>query len=239
MATRNKATKNKKVESTTLRRSWYAGRLCILLSIGWLLLGSICACNSQNAITSAESAVAKARRTASSLFEIAAERKYEQLPDRMKAAGQLAELRGAEGWIVLLLLHNSPVRPLPTDEDERLRMVAKRPFELAVVVALIRNLPRTVPMPIQWAVTEFLTEETIAKWSTKSYRFGGLIVVRGQATSPPVREVARCFLRESLGVDHAWDVEAWRQAILKKSIEGRSAGSGDVVSTAQRSSADP
>ncbi len=136
------------------------------------------------------------------------------LKTRMAAARRLVRSEQAEPWTALLIL-SSQLRPTGTQMEQRRKKGRLRNFELAVTVAAIYALPARTKSSTLFALTELLVETNKGVWSEKK----GILVKRiSEHRSPPIRELARDHLKARLGVDHGWDADAWRKAILEMTV---------------------
>lgn len=67
-----------------------------------------------------------------------------------------------------------------------------------------------------WAVTNHLTDEHSARFSTEK-RFAMFTVRKSDCITRPMRDIARDVLVRELGVDYGYDVDKWRKKILNRS----------------------
>lgn len=87
-------------------------------------------------------------------------------------------------------------------------------FDLGMVAVVLGDLPKDVTPSVLWALTYLLNEQGKGRWSEDT---GALFLKRhSEHSSPPIRQLARKFLKGRLGVDHEWDASAWRAAITKR-----------------------
>ena len=114
-------------------------------------------------------------------------------------------------WVVMLIL-SSQTSPVG-DEDEQYRQVMRHPFELAVVAAVVDELPEEIDDSILLALTSLLHEEERGEWSEET-GWGPLRTISDHR-SQPIRTLARARLKDAFGVDHEWDVTAWQREIIE------------------------
>lgn len=153
-----------------------------------------------------------------------------KLSARVRAVRALAKHPDSEPWLVLLFI-SSQTKPTG-DDAERERQAALHCFELGIVAVAIDALPKHVDGPVLWSLTFLLREKERGRWSEEI----GLVLTRKSShVSRPIREIARACLKDRLGVDHEWDVSAWRTAITKRKANRASvkaldseAGTGSV-----------
>jgi hypothetical protein len=141
---------------------------------------------------------------AEALFAKAMGHHDEPFPKRVSAARQLAERREAGRLIVEALLQVKRLRAAE-GEDRRHHYA-----ELAVTYAILKSLPKDAPPEVLHAITELLDETESAQWTVEE----GMVIGRvTECQSPPIREVAREYLKQRLPIDNGWDAEAWRKDI--------------------------
>ena len=191
--------------------------LLAILAAGMLaaMAASPMSCAAKNNATVQASGASRADLAA--LYAKAAQAAGEKvsLEVRMDAARRLVRSEQAEPWTALLLL-SSQLRPTGTEMEQRRREGVLRRFELAVTAAAIYALPARTKASTLFALTELLVETNKGVWSEERWV---LLVKRiSEHRSPPIRELARDHLKARLGVDHGWDADAWRKAILEMAI---------------------
>jgi hypothetical protein len=156
------------------------------------------------------------------LFSIAAGYTGEKLNKRVETAEALTKQKNAEVWINLLLTDTYIDFNLYGQVNvekkyyEELRKTFL-PFELAIKAAIIRSLLRKPKDSTLWALTSLLDEKEKGKWFRED---GFIIKIHADCASPPIREMARDCLKDSLGIDCEWNISAWRMAILARAEEG-------------------
>jgi len=164
------------------------------------------------------------------LYLVASGLRPHMSPDRVRAARALARDPEAEPWLVLLFLSSQTA---PTgDEDEEQRQRARHESDLGVVAVAVNALPKEVPPSVQLALTFLLTEQGQGRWSETS---GTILLRMSDYSSRPIRELARAYLKDSLGVDCEWDTSAWREAITKITRQKMSHGVRKTSITAPES----
>jgi len=132
---------------------------------------------------------------------------------RCRAAKQLVTTEGAESWAVLALL-----KPYCADVPEATRMLATSPYiildpvERSVIAAMLKNIPTDANPALLWAATYHLLDQECGELGWVERRKDGHDVF-SDATTRPVRELAREALKRSLGMDLGYDANAWREAI--------------------------
>jgi len=157
-----------------------------------------------------------ARLSGQPLYAVAAGLGNDSLQERRAAARKLAENKYMASWVVLLLVQSQ--MPPAGDEAAQYRQAARRPFELAVVAAVIDSLPEEVDRSVLLALTYLLQEEGEGEWSETR---GLILQTIYECRSQPIRTLARARLKDILGVDHEYDAAAWRTAIMKMKVKAR------------------
>lgn len=148
--------------------------------------------------------------SAQRLYADATGLQHQKLPDRVDAAKKLVQHPDGGPWVALLLVSSQKV---PTgDEVEQERQAALRVFDLGVVAATLKAMPKHVDTEVLWALTYLLNETERGKWSEET---DFILRRKSDHVSPPIREVARTCLKDRVGSDHNWDASAWRTAILR------------------------
>ena len=164
------------------------------------------------------------------LFTIAAGYSEDNIDKRVEAAETLTKCNDAEIWNNLLLMdtHINFKRYGHEDVDKESFEILQdslQPFELAVKAAVIRSLPKKPRDSTLWALTFLLEEEGHGRWFREE---GFILKIHADYGSPPIREMARDCLKDSLGIDCEWDISAWRKAILnQKGLKNNDTGDGE------------
>jgi len=152
------------------------------------------------------------------LFTVAAGYSEDNIDKRVEAAETLTKRKDAEIWTNILLMdshinfkHYGHVDIDKESHEVLLNMY--HPLELAVKAAIIRSLPEKSNKSTLWALTFLLEEEGKGEWFREE---GFVIKTHMDCVSPPIREMARDYLEDSLGIDCKWEISAWRKAILRQ-----------------------
>jgi hypothetical protein len=147
------------------------------------------------------------------LFQQCGKSLNRRLTDRIEAATKLAKLKEGESWIILLLLDRTALDD-PSDGPfpEEMRPTFDQ-FDMAVVAALLQNLTDETGNAVLFAVTTKLSDTRQGRYSEVEggFPFGRVV----EKETKPIRDLARDILVRVLGVDHGYDVEKWRNEILR------------------------
>jgi hypothetical protein len=128
---------------------------------------------------------------------------------RVRGARYLARPDVDPVWVVLYLRRDALVS-LSEDQGALAPTTAPGPqYEIGHTVVLLRELPEDVPPAVLLAVVDLLDIAEEGFWSERTFTSDRVYA------SPPLREVARKFLRSRLGEDHAFDKEKWRRTIAR------------------------
>ncbi|MHC4574270.1 MAG: hypothetical protein ACYS76_09085 [Planctomycetota bacterium] len=145
----------------------------------------------------------------------------------IQAGGALAKLKGAEPWMVLLVLdtgdpdyelvstritHKEPI--LSEYEESRLRATLQR-YQKGIMAEAVRNVPEDANKAVLWAVAAKLLD-TGRGIRYFTHKWGPITVVKTHGSTEPIQEMALDTLKRCLGVDYGYDPILWREAILKK-----------------------
>ncbi len=132
---------------------------------------------------------------------------------RQEAFKKLLKARNADPWLIVILLgyaRSSGAAPGSGSGGlVETPVLADRP-KVAEVLANIRD---DAAPALLWAVTSFLRDSTRATGSYTEVGEGGKIT-HGESLYLPMRDLARNSLKRALGVDCAYDTQAWRATIL-------------------------
>ena len=128
---------------------------------------------------------------------------------RAQAAKVLAQAKGGEAWVVVLLLDDTSRMWWETDEEV---IEGLRAFDRASIAALLENIPTDADRAVLWAVAEHLSDANRGRYSRVVREW--FTITRASCSTAPIREIARETLERCLGVDHGYDKTAWRAAIM-------------------------
>jgi len=130
------------------------------------------------------------------------------MPVLWDAVVELANTKGAESWINIILLDSDFFRtydPNPKIE-EQLKMFAR-----GKIAPLLENIPENIDKAVLWVITAQLREKGYGRFSREE---GWLNKKHMDGITPPIQDIARNVLYMHLGVDHEYNVQKWRDAIL-------------------------
>jgi hypothetical protein len=160
----------------------------------------------------AGSGSAEDEREAKAMFERCEKSLNRSLQSRMKAAANLARMKGGEQWIILIMLDKTALddfREAPFPEEMR---QFYDEFDAAVVARLIESLPLEASDALLWSVTYRLSDtqrgrygETVGIWPFERLADG---------ETSPIRDLARDFLKKVLTKDHGYGQQEWRKEIM-------------------------
>jgi len=141
---------------------------------------------------------------------------YTRIEVKRNAAGRLARLAAKDSaaqYVVLLLFDD---RPYGMEGEPEMIRSDQQAYERAVDAAVINNLPHGISEAVLLAIAAKLTETGRGHWSGHVPRVGRIVTQQAEFASPPIRQLAREYLKTELGVDHGWDIGAWRKEILRR-----------------------
>jgi len=138
---------------------------------------------------------------------------------RMQAAAELADGEAGEEWVIIILSNPScPGVETPDSPAEASNQHQElTPFDRAVVAQILRSLPPHTSDAVLWAVAGWLSETNCGEYP--QYEGGFIFGKLAEAQTAPLRDLARETLRRAMGVDMAYDAQAWRKAILKRAVD--------------------
>lgn len=150
------------------------------------------------------------------LFQVAMSSRAEPQA-RRTAAQALAKSDAAEPWIILVLTAGFRTRDAEGRFFKPLSLEHYAQKHRTYVAIVLYNLPEEPSDAVLWAVTTKLYDRGLAHWGKTgpSDTIPGAIAHYSVA-SEPIRELARQVLKRALKADHGYDVEAWRNEIMKR-----------------------
>ena len=143
------------------------------------------------------------------LFGVAAGIGDKKIPARREAARLLAARDAEQRWTMLVLLAPQAFNVSEWRLEKRARHGVLPFRSRPVTAAAIAALPRELKPAALFALTLLLGEERGGLWCESR------LWARVSCGTRPIRELAREGLEAHLGVDHAWNVSAWRAEILR------------------------
>lgn len=126
------------------------------------------------------------------------------LPERVRAAEELAGMKAAEPWVMLMLLDHPALESRASDRG--------------VLGLLIQRIPDDASCPVLWALTTRLGDNETGRFSREE---GFIVVAAIDGRTRPIRDITRDALRRALKVDHGYDPEKWRTAIEERGRAAR------------------
>jgi len=101
----------------------------------------------------------------------------------------------------------APDRPL--EEDPEVKEAADQ-LEVTLLADLLDSVPADADLPLLWAVTSRLSDNRYGRYSETR------MMARGEAETPPIKDLAREALKRALGCDHEYDILEWRKEVVKR-----------------------